>query len=75
MLKLTLSMQLQRNTKLIETVFVTGSGKSNREQLKKRSSGKRKILDGRGRHITFDKIEENLLEWIFDQQSKGLRGS
>ena len=35
-------MQLQRNTKLIETVFETGRGKSNLEQLKKSSSGKGK---------------------------------
>ena len=46
--------------------------KSNLEQLKKSSSGKRKRLDGSSRHITLDKLEENLLEWIFDRRSKGL---
>ena len=61
-------------TKLIDTVFETGrGGKSNLEQLKKSSSGKRKRLDGSSRHITLDKLEENLLEWIFDRRSKGLR--
>ena len=67
-------MQLQRNTKLIETVFETGRGKSNLEQLKKSSSGKER-LDGGGRHITLVKLEENLLEWIFDRRSKRLRVS
>ena len=32
-------------------------------------------LDGGGRHITSEEIEENLLEWIFDRRIKGLRVS
>ena len=31
--------------------------------------------DGGGRHLTLEEIEENLLEWIFDRCSKGLRVS
>ena len=49
--------------------------KSNLEEHKKSSSGIRKRLDGGGIHITLDKLEENLLEWIFDRRSKGLRVS
>ena len=42
----------------------------------KRSGGaKRQRLDGGGRHLTSEEIEENLLEWIFDRCIKGLRVS
>ena len=44
--------------------------------LKDTSSGaKRKRLDGGGRCVTDEEIEENLLEWIFDRRHKGLRVS
>lgn len=47
------------------------------EELKVERSGgaKRQRLDGGGRHLTSEEIEENLLEWIFDRHSKGLRVS
>lgn len=44
--------------------------------IKDTSSGaKRKRLDGGGRRVTDEEIEENLLEWIFDRRDKGLRVS
>lgn len=47
------------------------------EELKVERSGyaKQQRLDGGGRHLTSEIIEENLLEWIFDRRSKGLRVS
>ena len=47
------------------------------EELKVERSGgaKRQRLDGGGRHLTSEEKEENLLEWIFDRRSKGLRVS
>ena len=47
------------------------------EELKVERSGgaKRQRLDGGGRHLTSEEIEQNLLEWIFDRRSKGLRVS
>ena len=44
--------------------------------IKDTSSGaKRKRLDGGGKRVTGEEIEENLLEWIFDSRDKGLRVS
>ena len=49
-----------------------------REKIEKRdtsSGAKRKQLNGGGRRVTDEEIEENLLEWIFDRRDKGLRVS
>lgn len=43
--------------------------------MRRNRSAKRQQLDGGGRNLTSEKIEQNLLEWIFDRRSKGLRVS